>query len=413
MPPKATPIRRKLMTIILVTSGAVLLLTCTVFFASEFLTFRTASVRYLSTLGQIIADNSTSSLAFENQDDGTEVLAALKAEPHIVAATLYDRNGKLFSKYPDKLPAKAFPAAPEKDGSRFEHSHLVRFQPVVQGGNKRLGTLYLKSDMGAMYERFRLYGSIAVLVIAGSFLVAYMLSRRLQQQISQPILALAETAKAISDRRDYSVRAKKMADDELGLLTDAFNHMLAQIHEQNQALRESEERVRAVLNSALSAVLVIDAEGKIADWNARAEKMFGWTRREALGRELAETIIPSRYREAHRHGLKRYLTTGEGPVVNQLIEMSALRRDGSEFPVELSISPLKTGDVVSFCGFITDITERKQSETKLQAQLGRLNLLQRITRAIGERQDLASIFQVVIRSLEDELRIDFGSMCLY
>ena len=163
------------------------------------MTFRTASVRYLSTLGQIIADNSTSSLAFENQDDGTEVLAALKAEPHIVAATLYDRSGKLFAKYPDKLPADAFPAAPEKDGSRFEHSHLVRLQPVVQGGNKRLGTLYLKSDMGAMYERFRLYGTIAALVIAGSFLVAYVLSRRLQQQISQPILALAETARAVSE----------------------------------------------------------------------------------------------------------------------------------------------------------------------------------------------------------------------
>src|SRR6267143_2105004 len=136
---KTTPIRRKLMTMILVTSGAVVLLTCTVFFAYEFLTFRKTSVRYLSTLGEIIAANSTSSLAFENQDDGTEVLAALKAEPHIVAATLYDKNGKLFSKYPDNLPADAFPVGPEKDGYRFEHAHLVGIQPVVQGGNKRLG----------------------------------------------------------------------------------------------------------------------------------------------------------------------------------------------------------------------------------------------------------------------------------
>src|SRR5205823_6184664 len=111
-----------------------------------------------------------------------------------------------------------------------------------------------------------------------------------------------ETAKAISDRRDYSVRATKLGQDELGLLTDAFNHMLTQIHEQNGALRESEERVRAVLNSALSAVVVIDSEGNIADWNARAEKMFGWTRQEALGRDLSETIIPAHYRERHRRG---------------------------------------------------------------------------------------------------------------
>src|SRR5437867_68159 len=141
--------------------------------------------------------------------------------------------------------------------------------------------------------------------------------------------------------------------------------------------------------------------------------MFGWTRSEALGQDLSETIIPPRFRERHRRGLEHFLASGEGPVVNRLIEMSALRRDGSEFPVELSVSPLKTGDVVTFCGFITDITERKEAETKLQAQLSRLSLLHRITRAIGERQDLPSIFQVIIRSLEDNLPIDFGCVCLY
>ncbi len=412
MPLKNTPIRRKLMTIILLTSGVVLSLTCVSFFAYEFLTFRQVTVQQLSTLGEIIAANSTAALAFDNQDDAKEVLAALKAEPHIVGACLYDKERRLFSKYPDILPADAFPAAPGEDGYRFESSHLVAFHPVVQGG-KRLGTLYLKSDMEAMYERFRRYGGISILVIVLSFVVAYALSRALQKQISQPILALAETAKAISDRRDYSVRASKLGEDEFGLLTDAFNQMLTQIQAQNQALKESEERVRAVLNSALSAVLVIDANGKILDWNARAEAMFGWSRGEALGQDLTGTIIPPQYREAHRHGIERFLGTGEGAVVSRLVEMSALRRDGSEFPVELSVSPLKTGNVVTFCGFITDITERKQAEARLQAQLSRLELLSRITRAISERQDLPSIFQVIIRSLEDNLPIDFGCVCLY
>src|SRR5216117_3714120 len=127
------PIRRKLMTIILLTSGAVLLLTCAAFFAYELLTFPQTAVRNLSTLGEIIAANSTAALAFENQDDAKEILTALKAERHIVVASLYDRNGRLFSEYPDNLPADAFPAKPEKDGYRFEHSHLVDFQPVVQG----------------------------------------------------------------------------------------------------------------------------------------------------------------------------------------------------------------------------------------------------------------------------------------
>jgi two-component system, sensor histidine kinase PdtaS len=127
--------------------------------------------------------------------------------------------------------------------------------------------------------------------------------------------------------------------------------------------------VRAVLNSAISAVVVIDSGGRITEWNAQAEQMFERTRLEALGQKLSETIIPPRYREAHRRGLEHYLATGEGPVVNRLIELSALRRDGSEFPVELSISPLKTGDAVTFCGFITDITQRKQAEERIKASL--------------------------------------------
>src|ERR1051325_6034513 len=366
-----TPIRRKLMAIILLICGAVLLLTCGAFFAYEVVTFRQTTLQQLTTLGEIIAANSTAALGFDNQDDAREILASLKAEPHIVAASLYDKQGKLFAKFPEHLPADDFPTAPESDGYQVGRSHLAGFQPIVQG-EKRLGTLYIKSDMGAMYERVRLYAGIVVLVIGASLLLAYTLSRILQEQISQPILALAETARAVSDRRDYSVRAVKVSEDEVGLLTGAFNHMLTQIQEQTHALRESEGRVRAVLNSALSAVLVIDAAGGITDWNARAEGMFGWPRSDALGRNLAETIIPPRYREAHRRGLEHFLATGEGPVLNRVIELSFLRRDGSEFPVELSISPIKGGDAPTFCGFITDITERKQAEDALRESEKRL-----------------------------------------
>src|SRR5260221_4790826 len=207
---------------------------------------------------------------------------------------------------------------------------------------------------------------IALAAIAVVILAAYLLSRKLQHQISKPILALAETAKSISDRRDYSVRAKKFGADELGLLTDAFNQMLEQVQKQNLVLIENEARVRAVLNSAISAVVVIDSAGGIIDWNARAEQMFGRTRTEVLGEKLAEITIPPRYRDAHQRGMKHFLATGEGPVLNRIIELSALRRDGHEFPVELSISPMKAGGTVAFCGFITDITERKRAEEQLK-----------------------------------------------
>jgi signal transduction histidine kinase len=238
------PIGLKLTAIILGTSAVVLLLTCTAFLAYDVFAFRKDSVRQLSTLGEIVATNSTGVLAFANQDDATEILAALRAERHIVAACLYDRQGRIFARYPAGTPDEAFPAAPETDGYHFESGHLVGFAPVEQVLGQRLGTLYLKSDMAALYDRLRLYAGIAILVIAVSSLVAYTLSRKLQQQISRPILALAETAKAVSDRQDYSVRAQKFGDDELGLLTAAFNHMLGQIQEQNMALQQAYDDLR-------------------------------------------------------------------------------------------------------------------------------------------------------------------------
>jgi PAS domain S-box-containing protein len=408
------PIRRKLMRIMMLTSGLVLLLTCAAFLSYELLTFRQTAVRELSTVGRIIAANSTASLAFQNPDDAREVMAALKADPHIVGAVLYDAKGRLFAVYPEDLAAEAVPAVPEGGGFRFAGAHLGGYEAVVEDG-RRLGTLYLRADMGAMYDRLRLYAGIALLVIAVSFLAAYLVARKLQSQISQPILALAETATAISERRDYSVRAPRLGKDELGLLTDAFNQMLTRIHQQNRELKESEGRVRAVVNSALSAVVVTDQAGVITDWNARAEAIFGFSREAALGRPLEETLLPAASRKAYRRTLEHSLQTadGEGAGANLPVEMTALHRDGREFPVELAVSPLRTAAAVSFCSFITDITERKRADDRLHAQLARHGLLNRITRAIGERQDLTSIFQVVGSTLEDNLPIAFGCVCLY
>jgi PAS domain S-box-containing protein len=180
-----------------------------------------------------------------------------------------------------------------------------------------------------------------------------------------------------------------------------------------QTLREAEERTRLIVETALDAVITMDSCGVITGWNAQAEATFGWTHEEVVGRVLRETIIPERYGEAHEHGLRRYLATGQGPVLNKRIEITALHRQGHEFPVELAITPIRLGDHIFFSAFVRDITEHKLAQQKLQAQLARLSLLQQITRAIGERQDLPSIFQAVIRSLEDDLPVDFCCVCLY
>lgn len=143
----------------------------------------------------------------------------------------------------------------------------------------------------------------------------------------------------------------------------------AQKHYQD-ALIDSEKRTRLIIESALNAIIIMDSYGIIKDWNHHAEKMFGWSKQEALGQRLGELIIPERFRKQHQQGLELFLKTGEGPILNKLFEHTAIRRDSSEFPVEMSVSPLKLGNAFIFSGFIHDITERKRTEQEVrQAQV--------------------------------------------
>jgi signal transduction histidine kinase/ActR/RegA family two-component response regulator len=287
------------MGIMLLTSAAAIVLTCSALILYELITTRGESLQQVATLARIVSANSTAALAFRDEQDAQEVLATLRTEPSIVAAALYDEHGKPFATYAaGDAPGEAFPQQVGADGYSFGAGRLEGFEPVSEGPNRRLGTLYLRADTSALYARFWLWGAIAAAAMVASMLVAYSLSRIFQAGISRPVLSLTETASAVSERGDFSVRAPAIGDGEFEVLTTTFNQMLARIESQNDALRDT------------------------------------------LG-------------------------------------------------------------------------ERDATQRKLRSQVARLDLLQRATHAIGERQDLESIFQVVVRSLEDNMPIDFACMCMY
>jgi len=246
--PKAAPIQQQLMRTILLTSGLALLLTGVAFFIYEYLSFRQTLKNQLTMLGEIIAANSTAALAFDSQDDAQEILGALRANRHVVAAGLYDKQGQLFAIYPANTPRSALPPSPVSSGYQFKGSYLEGFQPVVQG-RTTLGSLYLKSDMNEMYQRFGQYSLIVALVLGLSLALAILLSRRLQERITQPIQDLAQTATLVSREHTYTVRATKYQDDEIGVLTDAFNHMLTEIDRQNSEIlawnQQLEDKIKA------------------------------------------------------------------------------------------------------------------------------------------------------------------------
>lgn len=256
-----SPIKRKIRWVILLTSAAVLLFTFSAYFVYEIVTFRQTYARQLSVLAKIIAANSTAALAFNIEEDANEILMALKAENHIQAAALYDKDGNLFTYYSQYDAAPAVPQhLPQNRGShQFQDANLVVLEPVIQN-NKLLGMLYLRSDMGAMNERVQLYATIGSVVIVLSFVVAYVLSNRLQRSISRPVLALTRTAKVVSEQKDYSVRASKSGNDEIGYLTDAFNQMLSEIQAQNEKIQSFNQELELTIEKRTRDLEAVNKE---------------------------------------------------------------------------------------------------------------------------------------------------------
>src|SRR5437762_13908881 len=150
---------------------------------------------------------------------------------------------------------------------------------------------------------------------------------------------------------------------------------LGQGQQAPDALQQSEERFRLLVAHALDAVITIDLQGLITSWNPQAERLFGWPQEEVLGRLLSETIIPLAHREAHERGLARFRATGEGAVLNRRIELTALHRNGTEFPVELAITPMQWGKTTVFSAFLRDISDRKRTEQILRESEASFRLL--------------------------------------
>jgi PAS domain S-box-containing protein len=272
-----TPIRRKLILIVLGTSVAVMLLMRGTFFALEFFAFRERVTQQVATLGEVIAENSTAALAFRNEEDAALVLASLQSMPNLTTAVLYDKSGAHFAHYPSTANVDALPERPGPPGFAFAGTRLELVQPVRRTGES-LGTLWLTYDTGPAVRAWVVKTlQVGFVVMAVVLLIAYVMARTLQKQISAPILALADTVQAVGARADYSIRATKSGHDEIGTLTEAFNQMLSRIQAQNVALQESETKLRTVIENLGEGLVVSDLQGNMLHFNRAAIAMHGFS----------------------------------------------------------------------------------------------------------------------------------------
>jgi len=246
-------LKQKITALIVAASCVVLLLSCSIFVGSQVVTYKRITVKELNAIADIVARNVTAAMVFDDPVSAQETLSALSAKSGIVVARAYRSDGRLFAEYRRRgdgtemvagIPTPAAVAAqfPNliSDGyeHRFDGGYIDLHAPVRLDG-ELIGAVYVRSDLKQMYDIVGAYMVLAGFVVMFLIIVAFLIANRLQQVISAPVLNLLGTMRQVSGSQDYSVRAEKFSDDELGQLTDGFNEMLARVQDHDRHLRQA------------------------------------------------------------------------------------------------------------------------------------------------------------------------------
>jgi PAS domain S-box-containing protein len=369
------------------------LVACTVFATYDILDTRRSMAQDLGTLAEIVGSNTSAALTFSDRESAHQLLSSLAAKPHIVEACIYLLDGTVFDCYHRRgTSADAAPPPAQSQGVQIYSGNMLVFRAIRLNGEV-MGTIYLKSDLSELYLRMARFAGVILLILLVSSVTALLVAMRLQRVISDPILELARTVFNVSNARDYSIRATKHSDDEIGFLFDRFNEMLEQIQQRDTELvwardelelrvnertkelqaeigerklveRNLEERttfLNALIENSPVAIVATDPRWAIQLCNPAFEKLFGYQSGESLGRSLIE-LIGTEDSMTQMRAYRRELISGG--VVHTIAQRR--RADGSLLDVEAFAVPLvRNGTPSGGLILYQDITERVRAEEAL------------------------------------------------
>jgi signal transduction histidine kinase/DNA-binding response OmpR family regulator len=319
---KNLSIRSKLMLITMITSMVAVLVACALFIWYDVRQFRKGMQEDLVVVGEGVAINSTPALEFDSLDSAAPILGSLRAYGHVETASIFDKKGHAVTYRRADVPEEPPPAL-RANGTYFEGDRLHLFRSVRKEG-ETLGTVYIREDLEELRGRVATYTRAAAIVVLGSSLVALLLSSRLQKLISAPILKLADLESRVSREKDFSLRAVKDSDDELGVLIDGFNDMLVQIQERDAELTVSKEAAEQA-NRTKSAFLANMSHELRTPLNA----IIGYS--EMLQEEAADTGNDDAVPDLKKiHGAGKHLLA----LINDILDLSKIEAGKMELFLE-------------------------------------------------------------------------------
>ncbi|MCB0430633.1 MAG: response regulator [Flavobacteriales bacterium] len=356
-------IRNKLLLISMVVSGLSLILSCAAYLSFEYSRAKEEMVREIMIMGQVIGENNTSPVLFDDSLISNQSLKTLAADENIRLAIIYDRSGKVFSKYvkpgfdePDHLPES------EDLGHRFTDDALEVFIPIHES-DEWVSTVYLQSDLGQLHALLRRSLFIILGILSVSLVVVYFVSLRLQSVISHPILRLANVARKISKEKDYSIRIERDGEDEIGILVEGFNEMMTAVQRGNEALLESEERYRTIVENAHDMIYRADFNGYFTYLNPIAKRITGYTDKELLRMNYLD-LIHDDWRERVGAFYKKQLLS---LTTTTYFEFQIRTKDGRDVWIGQNVeATIENKKVVEFQAVARDITERVKAEEALK-----------------------------------------------
>jgi C4-dicarboxylate-specific signal transduction histidine kinase len=286
------------------TTAVALFLTVAGIAVFEYVMLRNTLRTQQEMLCEIIGGNSTAAIAFSRADDAASTLATLRANENIRVACIYDNEGKLLAKYAASTEGQAnYPAQAQPEGFHLSGNAMEVFRPVKLDG-RTVGTIYMRSDLRDLYGRLALYAWISPLILIVASGAGLLIIRRLQRSVSTPVVALAATAQRVSEEKDYSLRAPKSGNDEIGQLADAFNHMLDGIRQRDEQIQHHLREVRSARDELEARVEARTADLKRANADLQEEMLH----RQEAERKRAE--MQSNLVEASRRAGMADVATG-------------------------------------------------------------------------------------------------------